>query len=116
MDPDGRLLATGMANAVHVGRVEVECRPLRPGHRSAAQDAVDQLEVVLGKIAAADVDGSGRHVMVVEAGVLLVRPANQPDVDMRVAVQLDVVPAVSVVVDLLLPHLWRNPNRLGERS
>ena len=35
--------------------------------------------------------------MVVEPGVLLVRPADQPDVDVRVAVQLDVVPAVSVV-------------------
>ena len=54
--------------------------------------------------------------MVVEAGVLLVRPADQPDVDVRVAVQLKVEPAVSVVADHGLPYLWRSPNRLGEHS
>jgi hypothetical protein len=39
----------------------------------------------------------------VEAGVLLVRPANEPDVDVRIAVELEVVPLSGIVVRERLP-------------
>ncbi len=47
--------------------------------------------------------------MVVEAGLLLVVPADEPDVDVLVDLQLHVVPAVGVMLDQVAP--LRRPRR-----
>ena len=62
------------------------------------------MEEVLEHRTLADVDGTLRAVVVVVARVLRRRPADQPDVDVRVAVELDVVPVDDVVSDVILPE------------
>ena len=62
-------------------------------------------EVVLEQRAADHGNGSGRDVVVVEAGVVLRGPAQQPDVDVGVAVQRDVDTVVVVEREMVPPQL-----------
>jgi hypothetical protein len=57
------------------------------------------------------VEGAVRDVVIVEAGLLLVVPADQPHVDDAVALQLHVVATVEVVLDQVGPaaRLRRDP-------
>ena len=50
-----------------------------------------------------DGDRAGRQLVVVEAGVLLLAPADQPDRDVVVARELLVAPLLGVVLDEVLP-------------
>ena len=54
--------------------------------------------------------------MVVEAGVVLGGPAQQPDVDVGVAVQRDVDPVVVVEGQVVLPQLGLQGQRRRERA
>ena len=72
------------------------------------------LEVVLPERALADADGSARPVVVVVAGVLSMGPADQPDVDARVAVQLVVDALVRVVALEWAPEPLFLPEGDGE--
>ncbi len=119
VDRHGRL-AVGVAHTVDVRRVEVE-RPSRlvPVRALADPPVLVAVEVILEDRALANDDRSLRTVVVVVAGVLLCRPADQPDVDVRVAIQLHVVTLVGgeahVVAPeaLLAPHLGREREQRG---
>jgi hypothetical protein len=86
-----------MADTVHVRGVEVECRCLRPRDREALECPVSQLEPVFDQIPGADVHGARRNVMIVQTGLLLICPADQPDIDMEIAMKLDAVAFAAVV-------------------
>lgn len=86
-----------MTEAMHVRRVEVEGGAFPMGRGRLAQRRAAELEAVLDELAFDDLNGAGGPVMVVEPRVLLVRPADQPDVELGVAVELRVVPLVRVV-------------------
>lgn len=99
-----------MANAVDVGGVEVEAlacmvlpRPL--AHPTVLLDP----EPVFEKHALADAYGSGRAVVIVVAGALSVDPADEPDIEARVAVQLLIEPGTVIVVDKRAPQSVRLP-------
>jgi hypothetical protein len=62
-------------------------------------------EALLADAAGDDRGGSGRKVVIVEAGVVVVGPAEQPDVQVLVAQQLLVGPLRRVVLDVLGPEL-----------
>ena len=77
------------------------------GDRGVGGPAED--EALLADAAGDDGDRAGREVVVVEAGVVVVGPADQPDVEVLVAQQLLVGPLGRVVLDLLGPE--RRPRR-----
>src|SRR6266566_5537235 len=110
-------LAAGMPDAVDVRRGEVEAaaRPVlaRPLPHPAV---VVSVEGVLAEHPGTDVDGARGLVVVVIAGVLRVVPADQPDVDARIAVELCEVALVRVVPDERLPDVLCRSDRPGERS
>src|SRR4051812_49331698 len=89
-----------MTDAMDVGRAEAERRTrlIRPGNRRTAE-----CEPILGDRPRDDGDGAAGEIVVVEAGVVLVHPADQPDRDLVVALQLDVDPLLARVPDETLP-------------
>ena len=92
-----------VAHAVDVARVEVELAAGLVTVRPLADPAVlAAVEEVLEDRTLTDEDGPLRPVVVVVARVLRFGPADQPDVDVRVAVELDVVPVDDVVLDHVL--------------
>ena len=94
-----------MPHAVDVGRVEVELPAGVVPVRLLADPAVlVTTEVVLEDRALADVHRTLRAIVVVVARVLGLRPADQPDVDVRIAVHLHVVPIDHVVADVVFPE------------
>jgi hypothetical protein len=93
---------------VDVRGVEVEAaaRPVlgRPlTHPVVLLDA----KPVLEEDAFADTHGVGGGVVVVVARVLAVDPADEPDVEVRVAVELLVEARLAVVADVGLPEMLR---------
>ena len=72
-------------------------------------DAMDRTvleeQAILAKLAVGDVDGTARRIVVVEARVLLVVPADEPDVEVHVAVELCVDSLVGIVPDEVPPEL-----------
>ena len=95
-----------MANPVDVRGREVEALARPVLDRPLADPAVrPALQGVFAEQSVADVDGSGRLIVVVVARVLRVVPADQPDVDARITVELREVPLVRAVVDMGLPEL-----------
>ncbi len=103
-------------HAVNVRGVEVERATrlvvLRPLANPAILVAV---EVILAEHAAADVDAPRRAIVIVIAGVLAVHPADQPDVDVRVAIELLVLPLLRIVTLELLPEALVLPDLARER-
>jgi hypothetical protein len=95
-------LAPGVADAVDVGRAEGE--RLAGGDR-ARRGRAPEHEPLLADLAGGDGDGPGRQVVVVVAGVVVVHPADQPDGDALVAVQLGVGARVGPVLDQVRPLL-----------
>ena len=78
-----------MAHAVDVGRVEVEPATRFVHRRVLAHPAVLlDPEPVLVQDPVRNTDRAGRAVVVVVAGVLPVDPADEPDVDVRIAIEL----------------------------
>src|SRR3954453_21234059 len=61
-------------------------------------------QAILGHAALDHRHGAGGQVVVVEAGVVIVHPADQPDRKAVVAVQLLVVPALRVVAHAVRPR------------
>ena len=94
-----------VANAVDVRRVEVEYGAGRVLPRQLANPASGvPLEVVLVEHALAHVHRARRDVVIVVARVLRVEPADQPEVEVGIAVQLDEVAGTRVVPDEALPE------------
>ena len=84
MDRHGRRVAV-LAHAVHVRRVEVE--RLAGAVAQLARRAAEH-EALLDDLALDHRDRAARDVVVVEAGVVAVRPGDHPDVDVVVAPEL----------------------------
>ena len=84
--------------------VEVEDGARRSLAARLAERVTVEMEPVLSQHAVADGDGARGDVVVVVAGVLLVEPADQPNVDMGVAVELGEVALVGVVADEVFPE------------
>src|SRR5437764_541851 len=101
----GRRRAAGMPHPVDRRAVEVEAvtgRTLPGAHLDPP--LVVAIEVVLAQASLAHEDRPGRKIVVVVAGVLRVEPADQPDVDVRVAVELCEVPRLRIVTNVLGPE------------
>ena len=98
---DGGVRA-GVADAVDVGGGEVEAP-------AGTEDAVARRPVdrqaLLAHGSADDGDGAGGDVVVMEAGVVLVHPADQPGREVIVAEQLLVQALGAVVLDQVDPQL-----------
>ena len=76
-----------------------------PGGDPALAGSVGEGEVVLDQLAGDHCDRAGGDVVVVPAGVVLGGPAEQPDVDVVVAVERDVDPLLGVEGDVVRPLL-----------
>ncbi len=75
--------------------------------RGAGDRGIDgpaEHEPLLADAAGDDGNRAGREVVVVEAGVVVVRPADQPDVEVLVAQQLLVGALERIVLDVLRPE------------
>lgn len=101
MQRDGGIGA-GVADAVDVRGGEVEARA-RAKH-AGARGPFDR-KALLADGSADDGHGAGGDVVVVEAGVVLVHPADQPGCDVLVAEQLLVDALRGVVLDQMDPQL-----------
>ena len=86
MERDGRR-APGVAHAVDAGRFEVEDRSGGMPVAHLADRALLEEQTVLGELSIGDVDRTAGRVVVVEARVLLAVPADEPDVEVDVAVE-----------------------------
>jgi hypothetical protein len=91
-----------VGDAVDVGRAEGE-RLAGLGDALGRLAADDQALLPHG--AGGNADRARGEVVVVEAGVVVVHPADQPDGDVLVTVQLDVGAGVGAVGDEVLPRL-----------
>ena len=91
---------SGMADAVDVGSPEVERLAM---HEPARHRRTTEHEPFLGHLAADHGHGAGGQVVIVEAGVVIVHPADQPDRELVVAQQLLVDAALGVVLDEMRP-------------
>src|SRR4051794_17480287 len=110
-----RRLVPLVAHAVDVGRIEVERLPGLVLLRLLPDPAVRvALEEILPQDSFADENRAGGAIVVVVSRVLPVRPADEPHVDVRVAIQLLVVPFVNVVANVLAPQFLFAPDRLRE--
>ena len=78
-----------------------------PDDELARDRRTAQREPVLGHGAGDDGDRAAGQVVVVKAGVVVVHPADQPDRDVVVAVQLLVVALLARVADEVRPALRR---------
>ena len=94
-----------LAHPVDVGRVEVEglARAMAELARRAAEH-----EPLLDQLALDHRDRAARDVVVVEAGVVAVRPGDHPDVDVLVAPEL-----LEVALARVVAHQRRQRLRLG---
>ena len=101
---------------MHVRGVEVERLPFGARNGDPLEVPVALLQAVFDELAAAHVHGARREIVVVETGLLLVRPAEKPDVEMRIAVQLDAVPPLGIVPNEVLPLLWLPADPGGQIS
>ena len=91
MHRDGRR-TVGVSHPVDIARVEVELPARRVTVRPLANPAVlVAVEVVLEQDAVTHEDGPLGAIVVVVSRVLTTRPADQPHIDIRVAVELHVV-------------------------
>src|SRR6202011_4915587 len=111
----GRGRPAGMPNAVNVRGREVEALSCRVLARVLPDPAVGVAEErVLAEHACADVDRARRLVVIVVARVLGLVPADQPNVDARVPVELDEVALVRVVAHERLPEFRPSADLPGE--
>src|SRR3954470_3074744 len=93
-----------MAHAVDVRAVEHEAVTGRALTARVPEPVPREDEAVFGQRPLADIDAAGGEIVVVVAGLLIVEPADEPHVDMRVAVELRVVPLAGIVPDLVAPE------------
>ena len=87
-----RRRTTGVADAVDVGGVELEGLARVALAARVVEPARSEVEPILDERALADVHRARGNVVVVVARLLVVEPADQPHVEVRVAMELDVDP------------------------
>ena len=86
-----------------------------PGRHLAAHGAAAEHQPVLADRAGDDADRALGEVVVVEARVVVVHPADEPDLDLVVAAQQLVAALARVVLDQVLPRL-RLRHQVGDQG
>jgi hypothetical protein len=98
-----------------VDRRRREGDPVADAQRVA--DRSPEAQALLAERTRYDGQGAGRAVVVVEAGVVAVRPADQPDAQVLVGVQLDVgALAVGIDAHVVGPELALGGEVRGDRA